>query len=62
MTHDKPFIIPHTGDTPAVLFWAGRMHSMDPNTALLWIVRLTEYLYSHNVIVLPEPASEVTDE
>jgi hypothetical protein len=62
MTHDKPYIIPHTADTPAVLFWAGRMHQIDPKTALFWMHRLSEYLWSHNVVVLPEPAREVTDE
>jgi len=62
MTHDKPYIIPHTADTPAILSCGGRLCALDPSTALLWIHRLSDYLYSHNVVVLPEAVREVVDE
>jgi len=49
----KPYIQPHTADTPAVLISPNSPpFPLDPKTALLWVKTCADYLYSHNVIVL----------
>jgi len=58
-----PYIQPHTADTAPVLVKAGEPYSIDPKTALLWIKVLTDYLWSHNVVVLDhKPCEMVEDE
>ncbi len=59
----KPYIQPHTADTGPILLKAGEPFPIDPQTALLWIKTLSDYLYSHNVIVLDgKPCEPVNDE
>lgn len=59
-----PYIQPHTADTPAVLISPNAPpYPIDPSSALLMIKTLTDYLYSHNVVILNGKACEcITDE
>ena len=60
----KPYIQPHTADTPAVLITPNAQpYPIDPSNALLMIKVLSDYLYSHNVVILNgQPCVCVEDE
>jgi hypothetical protein len=62
MTHDKPYLRPHTASTGATVIWGAKEYELSPNEMLLWIGYMIQDLQSHRIVVVPEPAAEVRDE
>ena len=62
MTHDKPYIRPHTAATGATLVWGAREYPLPPSEMLLWMGYMLADLQSHHVVIVQGPCQEVRDE
>jgi hypothetical protein len=61
MTHDRPFLRPHTADTPATIVWGAKEYPLSPNEMLLMIGYMIADLQSRHVVEV-SPCAEVRDE